>query len=157
MAESKEAMQNTIKNLQAKSDFIYKLEDKGSKTIVLQLGSCSIKMGFANEKAPFNIAPCIAYKAAQEQPQPEASEEEFDYEWYKEEYHKTEAILKSEGIISQDNRPFKGKPRAKQVINIDRIPDYNQASTVLYGEEALRVEADPNWIFRKVPSLLPRS
>lgn len=48
MTESKEAMQNTIKNLQAKSDFIYKLEDKGSKTIVLQIGSHTIKMGFAN-------------------------------------------------------------------------------------------------------------
>lgn len=62
MSESKEAMQNTIKNLQAKSDFIYKLEDKGSKVIVLQLGSHSIKMGFANDKVPFSISPFIAYK-----------------------------------------------------------------------------------------------
>lgn len=62
MTESKEAMQNTIKNLQAKSDFIYKLEDKGSKTIVLQLGSHSIKMGFANERAPFTISPYVAYR-----------------------------------------------------------------------------------------------
>lgn len=65
MTESKEAMQNTIKNLQAKSDFIYKLEDKGNKTIVLQLGSHSIKMGFANERAPFMISPFIAYKTTQ--------------------------------------------------------------------------------------------
>jgi len=41
-------MQNTIKNLQAKSDHISKLEDKGTKTLVLQFGSNSIKMGFAN-------------------------------------------------------------------------------------------------------------
>jgi hypothetical protein len=41
-------MQNTIKNLQAKSEYINKLEDKGNKTLVLQLGSHSIKIGFAN-------------------------------------------------------------------------------------------------------------
>lgn len=76
-------MQNTIKNLQAKSDFIYKLEDKGSKTVVLQLGSHSIKMGFANEKAPFNISPFIAYKTNKPQPQSSSTEEEFDYEWFK--------------------------------------------------------------------------
>ena len=55
-------MQNTIKNLQAKSEYINKLEDKGSKALVLQLGSHSIKLGFANEKAPFVIRPFIAYK-----------------------------------------------------------------------------------------------
>jgi actin-related protein len=55
-------MQNTIKNLQAKSEYINKLEDKGSKALVLQLGSHTIKMGFANEKAPFVLRPFIAYK-----------------------------------------------------------------------------------------------
>jgi len=140
MTESKEAMQNTIKNLQAKSDYIYKLEDKGSKTVVLQLGSHSIKMGFANEKAPFNISPFVAYRTDKPQAEAPVSEEEFDYEWFKNEYHKTEAILKSEGTISIDNKPFKGKPRAKQVVNIDRIPEYNPDHTSLFGDEALRVE-----------------
>ncbi len=55
-------MQNTIKNLQAKSEYINKLEDKGNKTLVLQLGSHSIKIGFANQKAPFTVRPYIAYK-----------------------------------------------------------------------------------------------
>jgi actin-related protein len=62
MAETKESMQNTIKNLQAKSEYINKLEDKGSKALVLQLGSYTIKLGFANEKAPFTMRPFIAYK-----------------------------------------------------------------------------------------------
>ena len=123
MTESKEVMQNNIKILQAKSEHINKVEDKGSRTIVLQLGSFSIKMGFANEKAPFNILPCLAYKAGQPQEEKKTtSEGEFDNDWFKNEYQKTEAILKGEGVISQDNRPFKGKPRAKQVVNIDRIP-----------------------------------
>lgn len=101
--------------------------------MVLQLGSHAIKMGFANEKAPFNIAPFIAYKATKEQEQIKEAEEEFDYEWFKTEYHKTDAILKGEGIISPDNKPFKGKPRAKQVVIIDRIPECNKESSVLYG------------------------
>lgn len=37
-----------MKNLQAKTDIINKLEDKASKVLVLSLGSYSIKMGFAN-------------------------------------------------------------------------------------------------------------
>lgn len=61
-------MQNTIKNLQAKSEYINKLEDKGSKALVLQLGSHTIKLGFANEKAPFTIRPFIAYKKSSSVP-----------------------------------------------------------------------------------------
>lgn len=79
MTESKQAMQNTIKNLQAKSDYIYKLEDKGNKTIVLQLGSHSIKMGFANQKAPFSISPFIAYKKIKNEGEVKIVEEGFDY------------------------------------------------------------------------------
>lgn len=150
MAESKEAMQNTIKNLQAKSDYIYKLEDKGSKTIVLQLGSHSIKMGFANEKAPFTVAPFVAYKRAQPVPDLQKSEEGFDDEWFKEQYHRVEETLKQEGVISPDNRPFKGKPRAKQVVGIERIPPHNAGSPALFGDEALRVEDNAGYIFRKV-------
>lgn len=134
MTESKEAMQNTIKNLQAKSEFINKLEDKGSKTIVMQLGSHSIKVGFANEKAPFTLLPCIAYRTQKkEEVAANINEEEFDYEWFKNEYQKMEAIMKAEGVISPDNRPFKGKPRAKQVVNIDRIPICTGDSNTLYG------------------------
>lgn len=61
-----------------------------------------------------------------------------------------EGIMKAEGVISQDNRPFKGKPRAKQVVNIDRIPSSNSATPILFGDEALRVESNPDFIFRKV-------
>lgn len=61
-------MQNTIKNLQAKTDNIHKLEDKGSKAIVLQLGSHSIKMGFANERTPFEVSPFIAYRRKEVHP-----------------------------------------------------------------------------------------
>lgn len=58
--------------------------------------------------------------------------------------------MKAEGVISQDNRPFKGKPRAKQVVNIDRIPGSNSTASTLFGDEALRVESNPDYIFRKV-------
>lgn len=91
-------------------------------------------MGFANEKAPFTIQPFIAYKTSVKQPEEKISEEEFDYEWFKDEYFKMESHLKAEGVISPDNRPFKGKPRAKQVVNVERIPTYTPGSTTLYGE-----------------------
>ena len=67
-----------IKNLQAKTDIIYKMEDKASKVLVLAIGSSSIKMGFANEKVPFEIKPLIAYKnlAGQTGEQPIIEEEE---------------------------------------------------------------------------------
>lgn len=50
-----------IKNIQAKTEIINKLEDKASKVLVLSMGSYSFKMGFANEKVPFTIKPVIAY------------------------------------------------------------------------------------------------
>jgi len=63
------------------------LEDKGSKSVVIQLGSHSLKIGFANEKAPFNISPFVAYRI--NQPKNNTSPEEgFDYEWFKTEYQK---------------------------------------------------------------------
>lgn len=37
-----------IKNIQAKTEIINKLEDKASKVLVLSMGSYSFKMGFAN-------------------------------------------------------------------------------------------------------------
>ena len=49
-----------IKTIQAKTEIINKLEDKASKVLVLELGSYSIKMGFANEKVPYTIKPFIA-------------------------------------------------------------------------------------------------
>lgn len=61
-------------------------------------------------------------------------EEGFDYEWFKDNYHKIEDVLKTEGVISLDNRPFKGKPRAKQVVNIDRIAPCNLNAPILFGD-----------------------
>lgn len=84
----------------------------------------------------------MAYRIAPQEEQrkePQIVEEGFDFEWFKDNYHKIEDALKSEGVISLDNRPFKGKPRAKQVVNIDRIPPCNPNAPFLYGDEALRV------------------
>lgn len=52
----------TMKNLQAKTDIINKMEDKASKVLVLSIGSYTLKMGFANEKEAFAIRPLIAYR-----------------------------------------------------------------------------------------------
>jgi len=135
----------------------------------LQLGSHTIKLGFANEKAPFTIRPFIAYKKPTINQQSTTSitsennnnknqadvstKEQFDYEFFKNEYQKLEERLKIEGVVAQDNRTLKGKPRSKQIVNIDKVPDFKPNADTLYGEEALWVENDQNYVFRKVNSL----
>ncbi len=52
--------------------------------------------------------------------------------------------------MAQDNRTLKGKPKTKQVVSVDEIPLFRPDAQTLYGEEALWVEKDPNYIFRKV-------
>ena len=55
-------MENTIKSLVERSQNIEKLLEKGENTIVVQLGSHSIKMNFANQMTPIRIRNLIAYK-----------------------------------------------------------------------------------------------
>lgn len=63
MEQNKEKdIQNTIKSLQEKSDYIEKLLEKGNDVIIFQFGSHSIKYGFANEIVPRKIRTVIAYK-----------------------------------------------------------------------------------------------
>jgi hypothetical protein len=42
--------------------------------------------------------------------------------------------LKIEGVIAQDNRTLKGKPRSKQVVTVDKIPSFRPDADTLYGE-----------------------
>lgn len=55
-------MENTIKNLMERSQNIERLLEKGEKTIIVQLGSHSIKMNFANQTTPVRIRTLLAYK-----------------------------------------------------------------------------------------------
>lgn len=55
-------MQNTIKNLQARTENIEKILEKGNKSIIIHLGSHSIKIGFANDRIPHRVRTLIAYK-----------------------------------------------------------------------------------------------
>jgi hypothetical protein len=55
-------MENTIKSLVERSQNIEKLLEKGENTIVVQLGSHSIKMNFANQMTPIRIRNIMAYK-----------------------------------------------------------------------------------------------
>jgi hypothetical protein len=48
MENTKESMQNTIKNLQARSQHIEKLIEKGNDVLIFQYGSHSIKYGYAS-------------------------------------------------------------------------------------------------------------
>lgn len=66
MAE-KETMQNTIKNLQARTENIEKLLEKGNRCIVIHIGSHSLKVGFANDRVPHRVRTLIAYKTKKPQ------------------------------------------------------------------------------------------
>lgn len=77
---SKENVQNTIKNLEDKIQFIEKLLEKGSDCLIFQYGSSSVKFNRANEVVPKKIHTLIAYKRgqpAQSTPKQE-SNEKFD-------------------------------------------------------------------------------
>jgi hypothetical protein len=43
-------MQIAIKNLQARTENIEKILEKGNRTIVIQIGSHSVQFGLANDK-----------------------------------------------------------------------------------------------------------
>jgi hypothetical protein len=83
------------------------------------------------------MRPFIAYKnkgGNGKQQQSDNVKEGFDYEAFKNEYQKLEERLKIEGVIAQDNRTLKGKPRSKQVVTVDKIPSFRPDADTLYGE-----------------------
>lgn len=55
-------MQQTIKNLQQRSQHIEKLLEKGNDVIIFQYSSDTIKFGLADQKFPSKIKNHIAYK-----------------------------------------------------------------------------------------------
>ena len=62
-----------------------------------------------------------------------------------------ETYLKNECVISSEHRPTKGKPRGKQIISLDSIPNVEEGKSCLYGDMALGVEDCPNeYTFKKV-------
>jgi hypothetical protein len=58
-------MQSAIKNLQARTENIEKILEKGNRTIVIQIGSHSVKFGLANDKV-YKVRTLIAYKLKKE-------------------------------------------------------------------------------------------
>ena len=60
--DQKQTMENTIKSLVERSQIIERQLEKGQKSIVVQIGSHSIKMNFANHMTPIRIRNILAYK-----------------------------------------------------------------------------------------------
>ena len=119
--ESKESMQNTIKTLQARSENIEKLLEKGNDVIVFQIGSHSIKFGFANQSTPHKIRTLIGYKLLSKETKEtnpfntknEASSEEFEAA-----IASVENILRKKGNLKLESKGYKGKPKPKIESNI---------------------------------------
>jgi len=60
-SKEKENIQNTLKVLQEKSQHIEKLLEKGNDVIIFQVGSHSIKYGFANQMLPQSVKTTLGY------------------------------------------------------------------------------------------------
>jgi hypothetical protein len=65
-----ESIQTTIKHLEQKKEHIERMLEKGSSVLVLQLGSHSLKLGFANDRNPLLVRALLARRRTQPCPQP---------------------------------------------------------------------------------------
>lgn len=114
--ETKESMQNTIKTLQARSENIEKLLEKGNDVIVFQLGSHSIKFGFANQSSPQKIRTLLGYKLSKAK-EAQTSKTEVT-EQFENAILTVENILKKRGNLKLESKGYKGKPKPKIESNI---------------------------------------
>ena len=141
--ESKESMQNTIKTLQARSENIEKLLEKGNDVIVFQIGSHSIKFGFANQSTPHKIRTLIGYKLLSKETKEtnpfntknEASSEEFEAA-----IASVENILRKKGNLKLESKGYKGKPKPKiesniRVLEKDELLEISTKKTMKIIEE----------------------
>lgn len=116
--ESKESMQNTIKTLQARSENIEKLLEKGNDVVVFQLGSHSIKFGFANQSSPHKIRTLLGYKLSKSKENPIISNKNDNFEDIETSISSVENILRKKGNLRLETKGYKGKPKPKIESNI---------------------------------------
>ena len=117
-----ESMQNTIKTLQQRSQHIEKLLEKGSDTLIFQIGSDSIKYGLANKPYPQKIKTILAYKIKDNSPKDDSFHQ---YHPFSDEFEKFDQVvahvenqLKRRGNIKQEpkNQKSKQKQRLEQDV-----------------------------------------
>jgi len=138
--ETKESMQNTIKTLQARSENIEKLLEKGNDVIVFQLGSHSIKFGFANQPTPQKIRTLLGYKLAKTKEFIPSTSKSETSEHFETAILSVENILRKKGNLKLESKGYKGKPKPKiesniRVLEKEEVSEPKKFNKILEEEE----------------------
>ena len=115
--ESKESMQNTIKSLQARSENIEKLLEKGNDVIVFQFGSHSIRYGLANQSNPYKIRNLIGFFKKNEENIIENNNNIELLEDFESASNIVENNMRKKGNLKLDIKT-KGKPKPRTEISL---------------------------------------
>lgn len=115
----------------------------------MNIGSHSLKIGFANDKIPHRVRTLIAYKVKTPTAKMEV-ETSYQEQEFNEEFEKLEGQLKEKGILGTVQKATKGKPKSKMELKL-KIPERPyHLSNVLYDEQAMWVIDNPEYIVRRV-------
>ena len=156
-------MQNTLKSLEEKTQNIEKLLEKGNDVIVFQLGSHSIKYGFANQNTPQKILNIIGYlmKSGSKKETKAQSGGKSDLEDFDQNCLNIENTLKKRGNIKVDLKAVKIKTKNKSEIRVseredfflkpdeDSLRDKVLTPDVIFDKEVLLKESTNQYIINK--------
>jgi actin-related protein 8 len=131
------------------------MENKSSETIVIQLGSSTLRVGFGNQMQPYTIPNVIAYRGASPpQPNPPC-----DAETLFKAYSMVQNYLLSTGFL-KNQFPKIVLPNKKKVkkqveeedgeaeVSVLKVPEYTDTShnpSYLVGEEAYNLNPNDNY------------
>jgi actin-related protein len=133
------------------------MDSKSSETIVIQLGSSNLRVGFGNQMQPFTIPNVIAYRGSPSNTQHPPCDAETLFKAYS----MVQTYLLSTGFLKDHIPkivlPTKKKSRAKPLdeedgeseVEIVTISDYTDVShhpAFLVGEEAFNVFPSDNYV-----------
>ncbi|KAL4510469.1 hypothetical protein ABPG72_004623 [Tetrahymena utriculariae] len=166
--QTKESVQNTIRNLQQRTEHIEKLIEKGNDVLVFQIGSHNIKYGFASQENPNKIRTLVAYKTKNNESS--FTHESFrSYDAFDKEVNKLEQLLKGQKKIGTQTKGPKGgqnsvaaqKLKQRVEISLKTLEFQNKMEIeenaenditkriMLFGEEVFMVEQHDNFMIRK--------
>jgi len=151
--KEKENIQNTLKALQEKSQYIEKLLEKGNDVIIFQFGSHSIKFGFANQMLPQKINTILGYYRNK------TGENVWDIDYSKlekldPEIEKLEQFLKNKGNLKGETTKA-ASYKVKQKNRIEIPPGFKNfkfdtlnPKEVYFEDQVYVHQNNPNFVIR---------
>jgi actin-related protein 8 len=155
--EEQADMQTQLQNVTTKAAHIEKMLGRGQNTVVLQLGSHSLKYGLANDSNPQWLRCLVARKIQVPEEQTKACLVQLDAEQAGESTRVVEGFLTKKGNIKRGevgvNKMIKGKPAQKIEPTRERfefLPKPNDCSKDAYlGEEVFYLEGRKDFKIRE--------